>query len=73
MPSDLLNRGVAKNVLNIFRQHHGYKEGHYQKIWQGREDNEHLVEIMAELDTSSDEFRERLYSSLEQRYKQLCI
>lgn len=70
---ELFRQYVAKNVLNIFRQHYGYKEGHYQKIWQDREDNEHLVDIMAELDASSAEFRELLYSSLEQRYKQLCI
>lgn len=37
---------MAKNVLNIFRQHNGYKEGSYTKVWGGREDNEHLTELV---------------------------
>jgi len=37
---------VAKNVLNKFRQDHGYKEGSYHKVWNGREDNEVLAEII---------------------------
>ncbi len=67
---DLHSQYVGKNVLNFFRQDHGYKEGTYQKHWGGREDNEHLVEILAELDdgTSADDFKERLYSALSDRY-----
>ncbi|MBL0708935.1 MAG: dUTP diphosphatase [Sulfurimonas sp.] len=30
---------VGKNILNQFRQDHGYKEGTYIKIWDGVEDN----------------------------------
>lgn len=30
---------VGKNILNQFRQDHGYKEGSYIKIWDGLEDN----------------------------------
>lgn len=30
---------VGKNILNQFRQDHGYKEGHYIKVWNGEEDN----------------------------------
>jgi dimeric dUTPase (all-alpha-NTP-PPase superfamily) len=30
---------VGKNILNQFRQDHGYKEGTYLKIWDGLEDN----------------------------------
>lgn len=30
---------VGKNILNQFRQDHGYKEGSYVKIWNGLEDN----------------------------------
>ena len=39
---------IAKNVLNVFRQRHGYKDGTYIKVWGGREDNEVLESIMAE-------------------------
>ena len=59
---------VGKNVLNFFRQDHGYKAGTYQKLWGGREDNEHLVEIMQSLDSGSASFQHQLYASLKDRY-----
>lgn len=59
---------VGKNVLNFFRQDHGYKEGSYLKVWSGREDNEHLVEAIDELQSGSADFRERLYEALAVRY-----
>lgn len=45
--TELYDLYVAKNVLNIFRQDHGYKAGTYVKMWHGREDNVVLAEIMA--------------------------
>ena len=42
---DLYKLYVGKNILNWFRQDHGYKEGLYMKTWAGKEDNEHLFEI----------------------------
>jgi len=59
---------VGKNVLNFFRQDNGYQDGTYHKNWSGREDNEHLVELVAELDSHGDDFPELLYASLKQRY-----
>jgi dimeric dUTPase (all-alpha-NTP-PPase superfamily) len=59
---------VGKNVLNHFRQDHGYKAGSYRKLWQGREDNEHLVELMASLDVSDAAAPEQLYQRLSDRY-----
>ena len=64
----LFKQYVSKNVLNFFRQDHGYKEGSYHKLWQGREDNEHLVELMDSLDTANPDYPELLYSGLLQRY-----
>ncbi len=61
---------VGKNVLNFFRQEHGYKDGSYIKQWQGREDNEHLVELVAELDSNSAEFADNLYQALAARYQE---
>ncbi|MGH1486158.1 MAG: dUTP diphosphatase [Cellvibrionaceae bacterium] len=61
---------VGKNVLNFFRQDHGYKDGSYIKVWNGKEDNEHLVELVAELDSSDHDFKDKLYALLEARYKQ---
>lgn len=45
---ELYTTYVAKNVLNMFRQEHGYKEGTYIKSWSGMEDNvalEHLMKL----------------------------
>jgi len=64
---------VGKNVLNFFRQDHGYQEGSYQKNWDGKEDNEHLVELVQDLDSNQDDFKEQLYLALSQRYKTLCM
>jgi hypothetical protein len=61
---------VGKNVLNFFRQDHGYQEGTYTKQWQGREDNEHLSELIEQLDSGSEHFAEQLYDSLGKRYRQ---
>lgn len=59
---------VGKNVLNHFRQDHGYKQGTYHKLWHGREDNEHLIELLSTLDVGHPEAPERLYAGLEARY-----
>jgi dimeric dUTPase (all-alpha-NTP-PPase superfamily) len=70
MSFDQLYRGyVGKNVLNFFRQDHGYKDGSYRKHWHdGREDNEHLVEALVTLDASKVEFKDELYTALKSRY-----
>jgi len=64
---------VGKNVLNFFRQDNGYKTGDYAKNWAGREDNEHLVELVAPLDKNAADFADQLYSALESRYRKLVI
>jgi len=65
---ELYERYVGKNVLNIFRQDHGYKTGEYKKLWDGREDNEYLEELLGELDVNSLSYREDVYASLSSRY-----
>ncbi|MCB1687321.1 MAG: dUTP diphosphatase [Halioglobus sp.] len=62
---------VGKNVLNFFRQDNGYKTGSYVKNWAGREDNEHLVELVEPLDKSADDFADQVYRALESRYREL--
>jgi len=59
---------VGKNVLNFFRQDHGYKDGSYIKVWQGREDNEHLVELLTRLDSETASFKDEVYQGLQTRY-----
>lgn len=65
---DLYRAYIGKNVLNFFRQDHGYRDGSYLKTWDGREDNEHLVEVLAALDADDPDYRELVYAALEQRY-----
>ena len=59
---------IGKNVLNAFRQRNGYKAGHYRKMWQGREDNEHLMEIVRHLDAEEPALAERVATALADRY-----
>ena len=66
---ELFRLYVGKNVLNHFRQDHGYKTGAYRKIWSGREDNAHLVEILETLAAPPDQVPERLYRALAARYQ----
>jgi hypothetical protein len=69
MDSDELYRQyVGKNVLNFFRQDHGYKKGTYKKVWNGREDNEHLVEVLNSLDISLNDYSDKIYTGLKMRY-----
>ena len=70
MSFDQLYRGyVGKNVLNFFRQDHGYKDGSYKKHWfDGREDNEHLVDALQSLDATNASFKDDLYQALVVRY-----
>lgn len=59
---------VGKNILNQFRQDHGYKEGTYIKEWNGVEDNAVMKRIWEE---SGELKPEALYTELEKRYSQL--
>ena len=58
---------IGKNVLNKFRQDHGYKDGTYKKIWNGVEDNVVMNEILQSGVNSVDE----IYSKLEICYKNI--
>ncbi|WP_251358176.1 dUTP diphosphatase [Kangiella sp. TOML190] len=69
MPFEELYKSyVGKNTLNFFRQDHGYKEGSYIKEWNGREDNEYLVDILNSLDPSDHEFKDKVYQGLATHY-----
>ena len=63
--SSLYECYVGKNVLNRFRQDHGYKEGAYKKVWNGKEDNAVMNEILARGLKSVDE----IYTALEAEYQ----
>lgn len=65
---ELYRSYVGKNVLNIFRQDKGYKEGSYIKIWSGKDDNEWLVEILQNLDLAAEGLADKVYRALEESY-----
>lgn len=65
---ELYRQYVGKNVLNFFRQDNGYKEGTYIKIWNGKEDNEHLVEVLDALDMADENYSDKVYQGLAHRY-----
>lgn len=56
---------IGKNVLNKFRQKHGYKDGSYKKIWNGCEDNVVMNEILKRGILNFDE----IYAELEKIYQ----
>jgi len=56
---------VGKNILNQFRQDHGYKDGSYIKMWNGEEDNVIMQRI---LDETPEITPEALYQKLEEAY-----
>ena len=59
---------VGKNILNQFRQDHGYKEGSYIKVWNGEEDNVVMKRIWEE---SGSLTPDALYAKLKGAYDAL--
>lgn len=70
--TDLYVGYVSKNVLNTFRQRHGYKEGTYIKNWDGAEDNVRLASIVSTLDVTDPQFGDVLYDKLRLRYEAIA-
>jgi len=59
---------IGKNILNQFRQDNGYKDGSYIKVWNGKEDNVVMQEI---LENDANIAPKELYKELERHYKSL--
>ncbi|MDD3646102.1 MAG: dUTP diphosphatase [Candidatus Gracilibacteria bacterium] len=65
--TDLYTLYIGKNVLNKFRQDHGYKDGTYKKIWaNGQEDNVSMQYILKQ---NPDFGFDELYAELEKEYQ----
>ncbi|MSN96159.1 dUTPase [Campylobacter sp. FMV-PI01] len=58
---------MGKNVLNKFRQDNGYQDGSYKKVWNGKEDNEVMSEILKTSNLSVEE----IYKELSKFYKEI--
>ncbi len=61
---------IGKNALNQFRQMHGYKDGSYIKVWNGKEDNVVMQEILAE---NPDISYQKLLQILAERYAKVTL
>ena len=58
-----------ENEENCFCNVYASQMGTYQKIWNGKEDNEHLSEIIeSSTEVSNEELQQHLYNQLEERY-----
>lgn len=55
---------IGKNVLNKFRQEHGYADGTYKKLWGGVEDNVVMYDCIVKENIATD----MLYATLESIY-----
>jgi dimeric dUTPase (all-alpha-NTP-PPase superfamily) len=65
---ELYNFYIGKNCLNKFRQDNGYKSGDYVKIWNKKEDNVVMMQI---LENSKSITFDELYLQLECEYKKI--
>jgi len=64
-----LRRGRAAHRARLdFRLDNGYKSGAYEKTWEGREDNEHMAEILGRLGPGPA-LADQLYGELERKYR----
>ena len=63
----LYKQYIGKNMLNLFRQDNGYKEGYYHKVWLGEEDNVHLCQILNSIE-GMDGMQEQITYQLQERY-----
>jgi hypothetical protein len=60
---------IGKAMLNLFRQHNGYKAGEYKKMWGGVEDNAFMEKIVSESDIKTlTEDPQSVYKQLEVEY-----
>lgn len=70
---ELFSQYVKKNILNIFRQKNGYKEGRYHKEWFDQEDNLFLIAEAEKLDSSKENYVDNLWDSLTRVYKEALV
>ena len=70
--TDLFTWYVGKNALNNARQALGYREGTYNKIWNGKEDNVYLVDIIENKESApvGVSLYDHVYSELLRLYRE---
>ena len=69
---ELFDMYVGKNLLNIFRQQNGYKEGTYIKEWFGEEDNVYLAKVLESVPDDVDYMPTYVLDKLTEQYQKVC-
>ena len=69
---ELIKLYIGKNALNQIRRDFGYKDGNYQKVWNGREDNEVMMKILNGMSIEEITF-EVVYQRLKDHYTKVII
>lgn len=64
----LVKTYCGKNILNIFRQNHGYNDGTYNKVWNNKQDNQVLAEIIDQYPLTHPSFVDEIYNTLSDEY-----
>lgn len=59
---------MAKQLLNTFRWLNGYGNGTYVKIWNGKEDNEYLMEILDQYEVITESDEQEIMQKLQDTY-----
>jgi hypothetical protein len=72
LSTDLL-RGIyiGKAALNAFRQHNGYADGTYQKMWEGKEDNAHMMDLLGAHNPLDPDLYANFMRDLSDKYSQV--
>ncbi len=65
---DAFSQYVSKNILNLFRQDNGYRDGTYIKTWNGEEDNVWLERIAKGIGIEEANYPARLREELSKKY-----
>jgi len=68
--SDFFKAYIGKNVLNLFRQANGYKNGSYQKQWGNYEDNVFLEQILNETEVVD---KDVIFNKLQEQYNHITV
>jgi len=67
---ELFKMYIAKDALNTVRQQLGYKDGTYIKMWDGVEDNVHVMNTLLTLDINNMD-KQELVDMIIEKYKKI--
>lgn len=69
---DLYCAAMGKIALDTLRLQHGVLDGSYQRVWDGMDDEWHLLTVLKTADRQSPTFQEDVHAALAARYPGLA-